>query len=168
MLKNLQNVPNIELIFKPKFKLRDRPKVCRSNDSYEILMNNWNHNTIGFIEEFKVILLNKAGTVLGLFPIASGGMDSVVVDVRLVLTAAISGGASGIVLAHNHPSGVLAPSKADIEITNQINQAATLLNIRLVDHLIVSDEGYMSFADQHMLDSQQSKQMLESFERLLI
>jgi len=168
MLKNLHNIPSIELSFKPKFKLRDRPKVSRSNDLYQILMDNWNQNTIGFIEEFKVILLNTSGIVLGLLPVASGGIGGVLVDIRLILVAAINSGASGIVLAHNHPSMNLAPSKADIDITNQIKQGAALLNIKLIDHLIISNDGYLSFADQQMLNTKQPRQMLENFEMTLI
>ena len=72
MLKNLHNIPSIELSLKPKFKLCDRPKVDKSNDLYQILMDNWNQNTIGFIEEFKMILLNTSGIVLGLLPVSSG------------------------------------------------------------------------------------------------
>nr|WP_304411955.1 JAB domain-containing protein [Pedobacter sp. BAL39] len=84
-----------------------------------------------------------------------------------MLVAAINSGASGIVLAHNHPSMNLAPSKADIDITNQIKQGAALLNIKLIDHLIVTSDGYLSFADRQMLSNRQPGKLLQNFEMMM-
>ncbi|MBW7951310.1 MAG: JAB domain-containing protein, partial [Chitinophagaceae bacterium] len=79
------------------------------------------------------------------------GITGTLVDTRIILKNALSYGATNIILCHNHPSGNLKPSDADKKITNKIKQAATLLDIHLLDHIIVSDEGYFSFADDGLL-----------------
>lgn len=83
--------------------------------------------------------------------ISEGGINATVVDVRIILRKAIECSASAILVAHNHPSGSLKPSEQDVRITKQIKQAANLMEIALVDHLIVSGSGYYSFMDEGVL-----------------
>jgi DNA repair protein RadC len=85
--------------------------------------------------------------VIGSYQLSKGGITGTIADVRLILSVALKTLASGLILAHNHPSGNLKPSEADKHITSKIRQAAKLLDIELLDHIIISSEGYYSFMD---------------------
>ena len=102
-------------------------------------------------EYFKILLLNKGRDVLGYTQISEGGISSTIVDVRVILQIAILCNASSIILAHNHPSGNLKPSKEDEELTTQTIKAAKLMNIQVSDHIILSEEEYYSFSDEGLL-----------------
>lgn len=102
-------------------------------------------------EEFWVLYLNNANHVQYSFQLSKGGLTGTLVDVRLILQKALETGAVGLILAHNHPSGNLRPSKADLQITRKTGKAATLMDIRLLDHLIVHGAEYFSFADEKLL-----------------
>ncbi|WP_233603240.1 JAB domain-containing protein [Pedobacter sp. KBW06] len=151
MKNNLYNVSQIELTYKPKVKASERPVIKCMEDVYGIFMQCWDKGKIELIEEFKMIVLDKGSAVLGVINISSGGMDSVIVDHRIVVTAAILAKASGVILAHNHPSSRLFPSERDIALTKTIKKAAASLNVAVVDHLIVTESGYYSFANKGLL-----------------
>jgi len=102
-------------------------------------------------EEFWILYLNNANHVIYEFQLSKGGITGTLVDVRLLLKKALEVGAVALVLAHNHPSGTLVPSKADKEITRKIQQGAKVMDIKILDHLILSSEDYFSFADQNLL-----------------
>jgi DNA repair protein RadC len=102
-------------------------------------------------EIFAVVLLNRANKIIHYEVISKGGITGTVADPRLILKLAISHGATSIILSHNHPSGNLKPSKADEEITDRIKKSAALMDIKLLDHIIVSEEGYLSFMDEGIL-----------------
>lgn len=102
-------------------------------------------------EVFAVVFLNRANKINHFEIISRGGITGTVADPRLILKKALEEGATSIVLTHNHPSGNLKPSKADEEITEKIKQAAGYFDIKVLDHIIVSDEGYYSFADEGIL-----------------
>ena len=102
-------------------------------------------------EEFWVLCLNNANRVLTCFQLSKGGITGTLVDVRIILRKALEKGAVGIILAHNHPSGNLRPSKADREITRKISKASATMDIRVLDHLILSGAEYFSFADEQMI-----------------
>jgi DNA repair protein RadC len=95
--------------------------------------------------------LNRANKINHFEIISRGGITGTVADPRLILKKALEEGATSIVLTHNHPSGNLKPSRADEELTEKIKQAAGYFDIRVLDHIIVSDEGYYSFADEGIL-----------------
>ena len=125
-----------------------REAITCSRDAYDILLplfEDLKH------EEFWVLLLNRANKVVRKEKISTGGVAGTIVDNKIILKLAIEALASGMVLAHNHPSGNLKPSQADINLTKQIKQAAQLLEVNLVDHLIVTDHGYYSFADEGII-----------------
>lgn len=147
-MKNLLNVSEIKVEFKPKFKLSECPQITNSKDAYEILIQVWDKGLMSFLEEFKVILLNNANRVLGIVDIAMGGKDSVLVDMRVIYSIALKGSASKIILAHNHPSGKLLPSSQDKAITNKAVEAGKVLDIEVCDHIIVSEDGYYSLKDE--------------------
>lgn len=102
-------------------------------------------------EVFAVVFLNRANKIISFQIISTGGLTGTVADPRVILKKAIEAEACSIVLSHNHPSGSLKPSRADEDLTQKIRIAATYLDIKVVDHIIVSDEGYFSFADEGLL-----------------
>ena len=102
-------------------------------------------------EIFAIVLLNRANAVIHFEVISKGGITGTVADPRIIMKKAIEHEATGMIVCHNHPSGNLQPSRADESITQRIAEAANLLDIKLLDHLIVSDEGYYSFADEGKL-----------------
>ena len=120
-------------------------KITKGEEAYKILLDSWDINTIELQEEFKVLLLNKANEVLGIYPLSKGGITGTVIDVRLIFSVALKCNATGIIICHNHPSGNLIPSIVDINITKKIKECSTLLDITLIDHLIISKEGFYSF-----------------------
>ena len=144
-------VSEVELIYKTKVKPSERPFIKSSKDSYEIFLLVWDENKINFQEEFKVLLLNTGNRVMGVYDASAGGISATVVDPRLILAAAIKSLAVSLVLAHNHPSGNLKPSREDELITAKIKEAAKYHDIKIFDHIIVSAEGYYSFADEGLL-----------------
>ncbi|WP_445384267.1 RadC family protein [Robiginitalea sp. IMCC44478] len=102
-------------------------------------------------EEFWILYLNNANRVMHRFQLSKGGLTATLVDVRLILKNALEVGAVGIILAHNHPSGKTAPSKADIQITKKIIKAAALMDLKVLDHLVISEAEYYSFADHQLI-----------------
>jgi DNA repair protein RadC len=102
-------------------------------------------------EVFGVLFLNRANKIKNFKIMSRGGLTGTVADPRLILKQALEDDATAIVLTHNHPSGNLSPSKADREITQRIKEAAAYLDIGVADHIIVSDEGYYSFADEGII-----------------
>ncbi len=95
--------------------------------------------------------MNRANKVLGLFEVSKGGISGTVADPKIIFTAALKGGASGIIVAHNHPSGNLTASQSDIDLTRKLKEAGKFLEIQLLDHVIVTTEGYFSFADEGLI-----------------
>lgn len=102
-------------------------------------------------EVFAVIFLNMANKVKHFEVLSKGGLSHTIVDPRIIFQKALEVKATSMILCHNHPSGNLKPSRADEEITAKLKSAGTLLDIKVLDHLIVSDEGYFSFADEGMM-----------------
>lgn len=94
------------------------------------------------------MLLNRANKVLGIFEVSSGSSAGTVADPKLIFAAAIKANACGIIMAHNHPSGNLSASQADIDLTKKVKEGGKLLEIQMLDHLIVTTETYYSFADE--------------------
>lgn len=120
-------------------------KITKGEEAYKVLLNSWDLDIIELQEEFKVLLLNKANEVLGIYPLSRGGITGTVVDLRLIFSVALKCNATGLILSHNHPSGNLKPSVADINLTKKIKECSTLLDITLIDHLIISKSGFYSF-----------------------
>jgi DNA repair protein RadC len=152
-LEELNNVSEIDIVYKKKVncKVSERPLIKSSSDTYEILFHYWDQDKIDLLEEFKVLFLNRSNRVLQIYNVSSGGITGTVADPRLILAAALKMGAVSIMLAHNHPSTSLKPSKADEELTSKIKYAAQFHDIKVLDHVIVSSEGYYSFADEGLL-----------------
>jgi DNA repair protein RadC len=151
MEQNLFTVAEVQLIYKSKVKVSERPKITTSQDAFKVLKKHWNYETIEFIETFKVVLLNRANRVLGIIDISTGGTNSTLADPKVIFIAALKSAASSLVLAHNHPSGNLQASQADINLTRKLKTAGEYLDIAVVDHLILTSESYFSFADDGIM-----------------
>lgn len=126
----------------------DKPVVSASSDVaryLQALLQDYAH------EVFAVLFLNRANKINHFEIISEGGITGTVADPRLILKKALEENAVSLVLCHNHPSGSLRPSRADEELTLKIKEAARYFDIKVLDHLIVSDEGYYSFADEGLL-----------------
>jgi DNA repair protein RadC len=152
-MKTLQtNIAEVCLIYKSKVKPSDRKKISSSFDAHKIFMENWNPDTIEHVEEFKILLMNRSNSVLGIMDVSKGGISGCVVDNRIIFQAAIKANASGIIVCHNHPSGNLNPSESDTKITQKIKNAGAVVEVQLLDHLIITTDGsYYSFADNGLL-----------------
>lgn len=149
---DLSKVAEIKISYLPKFKACERPRVTSSKEGFGVMFNCWNKHTISFQEEFKILLLNHYGRVLGFYQIGTGGMAGVVVDAKLIFSAALKACASSIMLFHNHPSGNRRPSTEDIRITSRLVEVGKLLDLPVLDHLIITpDQGYFSFADEGLI-----------------
>lgn len=125
-----------------------KKKITSSTDVFELLQP-----IIGELEheEFWIVYLNNSNKVIQKNQLSKGGMTGTLVDVRLVMKNALEVGATGLILAHNHPSGTLKPSEADKDITQKLKLAAQSLDIKVLDHLIVTEKAYFSFADDGIL-----------------
>lgn len=144
-------VAEVELVYKTTVKPSQRPKINSVKDCYELLKKLWNENTIEMQEEFKVMLLNRGNKVIGVYEASAGGLTGTVADPRLILAAALKSLAVSMILSHNHPSGNLKPSRADEELTQKIKAAAAYHDIKVIDHIIITSEGYYSFANEGLL-----------------
>jgi DNA repair protein RadC len=126
----------------------EKPQIKCSKDIFDIfqpILGDLAH------EEFWVIFLNRSNRIMGRMKLSQGGISGTVTDVRVVMKRAIEYLASGIIVAHNHPSGNLNPSESDTKITQKIKEAGNLMDIQLLDHLIITDKEYYSFADNGLL-----------------
>jgi DNA repair protein RadC len=148
---NWCKVAEVELIYKTTVKASQRPQIRSSQDSFSLLKEIWDENKINMLEEFKVLLLNRGNKVIGVYKASSGGITATIADSRLILATAIKSLSTSIILSHNHPSGNLKPSAADQDLTLKIKSACQYHDIKVLDHVIVSSEGYYSFADEGLL-----------------
>lgn len=121
--------------------------ITTSRDAVKIFKEHFDSDEMDYRESFFALYLNQANRVLGIKKISESGISSTIVDVRIIMQAALLCNASGIILAHNHPSGNLKPSQEDLSITHKIKEASQFLNIQLLDHCILTSTAYISFAD---------------------
>ncbi len=130
------------------FSSKQIQKITSSQDAFEIMspyVENLGH------EEFWVIFLNQANKIVEIKNVSSGGITGTVFDVRLVFKDALLLGATNLILCHNHPSGNLQPSNADKDVTSKASEAGKLMNISVLDHLIIAENEFFSFADEGLI-----------------
>lgn len=123
-------------------------QVRSSNDAANFFRTIFNADTILWTEESAMICLNRANEVIGYFKVSSGGTASTIMDAKVIFTQALQAGAHSIILAHNHPSGNTKPSDHDIELTKKLVKGADLLDMRVLDHIILTDKSHLSMADE--------------------
>ena len=139
-------VAEVEITYKTKVKHSEMEQICASDAAYKILKPLYDH-VMDHRELSYLVLLNRANRVLGVHKLSEGGTSGTVVDIRLIFQVALKTNASSIIISHNHPSGTLEPSKQDISLTKKIVEAGKILEIPLLDHIILTSEGYYSFGD---------------------
>lgn len=145
------NISEIEIVYKSKADVSKLPKIQSSRDAEKILRTFF-QEFIEHREGMYCLYLNRCNRAIACYQIGLGGVSGVVVDSKLIFQGALKTNASGIILAHNHPSGNSVPSQADLDLTRKVKQGGQLLDISMLDHLILlPTEGYYSFADEGTL-----------------
>jgi len=143
------NLAEIEIKYSTRVKPSEMEKVVTSHEAYEILKKIY--PSLEHREYFYMLCLNRNNKVLGYSLISMGGLSGTVVDVRIIFQTALKASACSIILSHNHPSGNLVPSEADKDINKKIKEAGKFLDIPVLDHLILTPESYLSFADEGLM-----------------
>lgn len=151
VMEVMRKVAEVELVYKSKVKASERPQIASSKDAYVLFVTLWEEGKMDLVEQFKILFLNRANRVLCIYNLSSGGITGTVADPRLIYSAALKVNAVNLILCHNHPSGSLHPSIQDEALTQKIKGAGALLDMNVLDHLIISSEGYYSFADEGLL-----------------
>ncbi|MBE7172487.1 MAG: JAB domain-containing protein [Williamsia sp.] len=141
-------VTEVELVYRNKRRPEDRPKLADSLSAYGLLLQAWDMNRIELVEQFKIMLLDRGHSCLGISDISSGGISACIVDPKIIFATVLKARATSVILAHNHPSGSLQPSQADIDLTKKLKDGSALLDVSVLDHLIVTPFSYYSFADE--------------------
>ena len=144
-------IPRVRTSFSSKVPDHQRVQITNSDDAVDVLRAKWHRNKIQHVEEFKIILLNRANRVLGVADISLGGVAGCVADPKIIFQIAISANACGLILSHNHPSGNLKASDQDYKLTFKLKEAGLLLDLPILDHIILTKDGHLSFADNGML-----------------
>jgi DNA repair protein RadC len=140
----------ITINWKPLTEKTTLPKIKSSLDAARVFRTYWT-DRLTYKEEFFILLLNQANQVLGISKISEGGLSGTVVDSKMIFQAALKANAAAIVLGHNHPSGSLTPSEPDKDLTRKVVRAGKVLDIRVLDHIILTYDSYLSFADEGLI-----------------
>lgn len=142
----------VQLIYRSKIPASKRVQIKTSQDAFKVFWEHWDKNTIEHCEEFKMLLLNHKNTVLGIASISKGGATGTVIDSRIIFQYALKAHATGILVAHNHPSNNPTPSEADVAITKKLIEAGKVMDITVFDHIILCGDGtYYSLGDEGRL-----------------
>lgn len=145
-------VNEIQISYREKLSTLQSNSITNSNDVAQLLFKNWDSDTIGLNECFKILLLNQSNKVKGIYPLSIGGITGTLVDIRILFAIILKTLSVGIILAHNHPSGQLKASEQDRQLTQKIKQAALLFDVKVLDHIILAPDGsYFSFADHGLM-----------------
>lgn len=141
----------VNVVYENQVKYSDMVTLTSPDQTADLLRSLFDGDTLMWTEECVMLCLNRANKIIGYYKISSGGTSAAVVDPKVIFTTAINCTASSIILAHNHPSGNLTASHADKELTKKIKSAGELLDIKLLDHIILTSEGYISMADEGLV-----------------
>ena len=146
-----EGVPEVKLKFYKSTRKKFLGKVTSSKDAANFIRSVYKRGEIQLQEQFVVLYLNRANHIIGYYKHSLGSISGTIVDVRLILSAALNSASSAMIIAHNHPSGNLRPSQADEVLTKKIVEAGKLMDIAVLDHLIITKDSYLSFADESLL-----------------
>ena len=141
------SIAELEVKYTPNKYDGEIKKITNSNEAYQLVLESWNKETLQLFEEFKVIMLNNSNEVLGIWVMSKGGMTGTAVDVKLLFSVVLKSCAAAIITVHNHPSGNLQPSESDSNIYEKMKSVASFLDVRYLDNLIITKDGYYSFMD---------------------
>ena len=148
----LNKVNEIQLSYKESFLTSCETTISSSSKAAAILLQSFDMNTIALQETFKVLLLNNSNKVKGIYTLSIGGITGTLVDIRILYAVILKSLSTAVILCHNHPSGTLKASEQDNEITQKIKKAGSYLDVKVLDHIILSPCGkYFSFADNGLL-----------------
>lgn len=148
----MNTINEIEVSYRNNIPEPHWKKIGSSGDAAEVLFDHWDKSTIGLQESFKVVLLNNANKVKGIYEISKGGITGTLVDLRILFAVILKSLSVAIILCHNHPSGTLRASENDRMITEKVRKASKLFDIVVLDHIILAPDGsYYSFADEGVL-----------------
>lgn len=153
MKNNISNLGEVSLNYKyHNPSIKDRPHITNASDAVEVIKMVIDMQRIALQEQFIVIYLNQANKVIGTMNVFSGSIKSTVIDIKLILASGILLMSCGVIVAHNHPSGNLKPSREDLALTKRLASALEFMEMKLMDHFILSpDEDYLSFASEGLL-----------------
>lgn len=145
-------VNEIRISYKERISSPFWHKINSSKDAADMLFEDWDKNTIGLHESFKVVLLNNSNKVKGIYQLSKGGITGTLVDIRILFAVILKSLSVAVILTHNHPSGTLKASEADRQLTAKIKKAAVLFDVKVLDHILIVPNGdYLSFADEGIL-----------------
>jgi DNA repair protein RadC len=142
----------VQLKYKSRIPKSKRIQIKTSIDAFRMLWEYWDKDVVDHHEQFKALLLNNKNEVLGIADISVGGVTATIIDPRIIFQYALKAHATGIIVAHNHPSSNPIPSESDIEVTKKLIEAGNMLNINVLDHIILCGDGsYYSLGDEGRL-----------------
>lgn len=145
-LHDYYEVSELQVTYKP-IRREKKVSIRSSQDVADFLRETWDAGIMEYVEQFKVVLLNNAHDIIGIRTISTGGLTGCMADPKNVFQAALLANAAAIIVSHNHPSGGLKPSNADRNITKKLQSAGEFLDITVLDHVIITANGYYSFLD---------------------
>ena len=146
----MTTIANLELKAKKTPSNFEKVKIISSNDAFQIIKQFY-FDDIDIFESFFILCLNRNNQTIAYAKISQGGVAGTVVDIKIIAKYAIDCLASGVILAHNHPSGNLKPSNEDLAITKKVKEGLKILDIQVLDHIILTSQGYLSFGDEGIL-----------------
>lgn len=141
----------IKAVYRSRTRTNERTQVRCARTAVDYLREIWNKDTLELTEDFVMVCLNGAHHALGWVRLSSGGFNRSTVDPRVAFSLALQAGASALIFAHNHPSGVVEPSPDDKQVTEKLSSAGKLLNIEVLDHIIIAKESYFSFTEHGLI-----------------
>jgi DNA repair protein RadC len=144
-------IPEFKIALKKKGSFEEMFPITNPEDAAAFCRKCFDSDVIDWKEEFIVIALNRANKVLGFYKVSSGGVAGTVADPKVIFQFALLSNASRLVLSHNHPSGNTSSSRGDDDITEKIQRAGRVLDIEVIDHIIITSEGYYSYSEHGRL-----------------
>lgn len=144
-------IPEFTIGYKTKIPSSKRVKVASPEEVFNVCREIFDADQIDWVESFIVIALNRSNRILGFYKVSSGGVSNTIADPKVIFQFALLSNASVLILAHNHPSGNVTPSQSDREMTRRLLEAGKLLDIKILDHMIVTSEKYYSFLEEGIL-----------------
>jgi DNA repair protein RadC len=151
-MKTDNKLSEIRLYYKPKKQML-HPVIMDAQTAYNALLSFYPKNTLALQEQFVILYLNRLNAVLGGYQCSKGGLTGTIADIRLILGVALKAGSTNIIISHNHPSGNIRPSSQDVELTKRLSEAAKIMEINVLDHIIISPDpsSFYSFADNSQI-----------------
>ena len=146
---NLSTLGEFTIGYKYLSNLKDRPQVKSAHDTYNVVKQVFDMKKIGLQEQVVLLYLNNSNTVIGSCNLSSGSLTSAIIDIRYILASALKLMATRVIISHNHPTGIMIASEKDKELTKKLDKALNLIEIRLLDHIIISPfDEYLSLKDE--------------------